>query len=405
MLEQREERCPTLTATAESAIIPTAVSGGGGGYVSSTSCAEIPGLEKKYAYYKSLLEYSETELINKGYNGGQREIEEVLDKLSSTIRKHKELCGKGNFAPSLDCEPRRCADGSMTECKQTSLEKCGINSFSLSQKEGSSVKFTVTCYDGYTLKDKTCEDAQECKRLAEEACKGHCKSVSSCECSSCTDSDGDRPEIALVAKPVLDDADELEDYYQSKLDEVTQLEDVDTQIIMLKKLREEINDYIEELIKSKDIITRQDVPVQKIKIKPGKIEADEAEVETIGKKVIADIALKPVEIIPKQNAVSIKEGELEVIADEVDITEEGIEVANKPIKVAATQVVAEQRVTPERVMLKEESGAAVYTVEGKKPVRVFGLFRVQMPTVSKIDASTGQTLSVNEPWYAAISSG
>ena len=69
------------------------------------------------------------------------------------------------------------------------------------------------------------------------------------------------------------------------------MDDTDEQIKELKALKEEIDNLIEKLIKSKNTITTNDVSelVTKISVSAGEINADNVQIRTIGKKVLASI--------------------------------------------------------------------------------------------------------------------
>jgi len=53
-----------------------------------------------------------------------------------------------------------------------------------------------------------------------------------------------------------------------------------------------------------------------------------------------------------------------------------------------------------KVELKEESQKPIYSVQGTKQTRIFFIIPVSMKVETKIDAETGNLISVNKPWWS-----
>ncbi|MCK5322371.1 MAG: hypothetical protein KAJ47_03845, partial [Candidatus Aenigmarchaeota archaeon] len=151
----------------------------------------------------------------------------------------------------------RCSDLKSYDEKYAYYEKL----YSLSDKE---------------LKDMGYLDRKDIEKILDEISDGIKMLESVCGNSEVVPSVEISNVAISVAKPIVASSGvEIKDYYRAKIESISSSDDVDEQIEDLKSLRTEIDGLIEELIKSKDVISTDDMDsiVSEINVRPGVIEA------------------------------------------------------------------------------------------------------------------------------------
>jgi len=195
---------------------------------------------------------------------------------------------------------------------------------------------------------------------------------------------------------------EIAKYYKEQITEITSSDDVESQIESLKGLRNEIDGLIEDLIKSLDEINADDVKdlVGEMKIKAGEIEADSIKVQTVGKKISADIDEKKITIEPSDTDVVIKDENIEVNTDEASVKDGKLRVGQSEVSVSPTRLMANINMkSTNQIRLREENSKAVYAVEGKEDRKLFGFIPMEIDKTIKVDASNNAVLEEVVPWY------
>jgi hypothetical protein len=210
------------------------------------------------------------------------------------------------------------------------------------------------------------------------------------------------PRPAPVA---VDSAVEITDYYRFRIAEImTEDVDVDEQIENLKKLRNEIDRLIEELIKSKDEIRADEVRglVEVIEVRPGEVQMDKVVVKTVDKRVVARVNDKDVEIKPMEAQVVIHDENLVVKAPELIIENEVLRTANAEINLMPSTIMERIRIEPEEIELREENAKAVYRIRTNERRKLFGLIPLNVENTLTVDAENTEVDIIKEekPWWA-----
>lgn len=396
-------------------------------------CQLIENSEAKYAYYKEIYSLSDEEIKKKGYSN-REEVEKILNRLSDEIARIREECGQKPVTPVLDYKSRTCADGSVTACETKTIEKCGVNTFSVfNQCEDNLFRNAyVACYDGFETNEgsNTCKSSPEWQKFAKDFCNGHCKKIETRACSTCPELPTTTPTGTEIGKPIAIEAgkpvepstaiavtepkpiatnsgEEIKDYYKTRIEKITSFGKVDEQIKELKELKEEIDNLIKELIKSKNAITTNDVGglVEKISVNPGMIKADNVEIKTIEKKILMDVNDKPISIEPTEKEVIIKDEKLSVKASGVSIQNNVLRVGNAEVKLTASDVVDKLKVVPKSIELMEENAKAVYKIKAEENRKLLGLIPIKIENDLTANAENGDVLEEHKPWYAFLTTG
>ena len=395
-------------------------------------CQLIENSELKYDYYKEIYSLPDEDIKKRGYLN-REEVEKILKQLSDEIARIKIECGQKPITPVLECKSRICADGSTTTCETKTIEKCGVNTYSVSnQCDNAGTMFRnvyVECYDGIETMEgyaASCKSSLDWQTFAKDFCEGHCKKVETCLCSTCPELPTTtaieigkpiaiesgrpvKPNVTTIEyKPiVVGSGNEIKDYYKTRIEKITSLDYTDKQIKELKALKEEIDNLIEKLIKSKNTITTNDVSelVTKISVSAGEINADNVQIRTIGKKVLASINNKPISIEPTEKEVLIKDENLDVNAVAVSIQENVLRVGNSEVKLTASDVVDKLKITPKEIELMEENAKAVYKIKAEENRKLLGFIPIKIGNALTADAENGNVLEEQKPWYTFLTTG
>ncbi len=409
------KKVPMSTAEKSLTEKPSVISSG-----TVDKCSLIEHAESKYAHYKEFYSLSDEELKKKGYQS-REEIGRVLKEISDEIIRLKKECGKDVKIPDVGCKSITCHDGSLTKCEKKIIEKCGVNTFSVFNQceENLFRNVYVACYDGVETNEgsNTCKSSLDWQKFAKDFCNGHCKKVENCICSTCpelpaTSSGGGgggtstvplAPPIAVeIGKPIATDSgEEIKNYYKTRIEKITTTANVEDQMRNLKKLREEIDDLIEKLIKSKDAITTNEIGalVTKISVNPGRIMTDNIEIKTTGKKILTNINSKPISIEPTEKEVIIRDSGLEIKASTATLQNNILKVGNSEVKKAASDIVDKLELTPISIELMEEDARAVYKIKEEENRKLIWLVPIKVEKDLTADAGSGEVLEENLPWY------
>jgi hypothetical protein len=210
-----------------------------------------------------------------------------------------------------------------------------------------------------------------------------------------------------VAPVAADSGTEITSYYKKKMTSIMEsASGTETKIIELKQLRKEIDNLIEELIKSNDEIDISDMKgvVEEIKINPGKIVADNVAVSTIGKKIRANISGSQIEIEPLENNVMMRSGNIEVNTNNLTVSTGGLKIENVEVKVPPSTAVAKTNAEIRNVKLAVEGDKAVYTVRADEKRKLFAIIPVNVGKEIKVDAGSenAEILQEKSSWWAFL---
>jgi len=79
------------------------------------------------------------------------------------------------------------------------------------------------------------------------------------------------------------------------------------------------------------------------------------------------------------------------------------ENGNKSIKILPAQAITNARLsTARQVELQEKSQKPVYAINGERRAKFLGLFSFKLKVKAKVDAASGQVLSVTKPWWGFL---
>jgi len=145
--------------------------------------------------------------------------------------------------------------------------------------------------------------------------------------------------------------------------------------------------------------------VTKISVSAGEINADNVQIRTIGKKVLASINNKPISIEPTEKEVLIKDENLDVNAVAVSIQENVLRVGNSEVKLTASDVVDKLKITPKEIELMEENAKAVYKIKAEENRKLLGFIPIKIGNALTADAENGNVLEEQKPWYTFLTTG
>jgi len=226
--------------------------------------------------------------------------------------------------------------------------------------------------NGWENKDRIKEilkELEEYKRKATLECEG-----------KVDDSNMHSTEIPIAPES----GNEITTYYKNKVTDVMS-EDSDSgvKITALKQLKKEIDVLIEDLIRSREDIDSKEISelVEKIKITPGKINADGIIVKTFKKSIVKEIDNKEIKIIPSDNEVTIEDEingkKLEIKAQEISIEENKLRVGNSEVNIMASKIIENLNLNPNKIELKEMNNKAVYEIEVEETGKLFAFIPIK----------------------------
>jgi uncharacterized membrane protein YkoI len=55
-----------------------------------------------------------------------------------------------------------------------------------------------------------------------------------------------------------------------------------------------------------------------------------------------------------------------------------------------------------KIVLKEDSKKPIYSIDGSKTAKIFGIFSATMKVETEVNAETGEVISINRPWWSFL---
>jgi hypothetical protein len=197
----------------------------------------------------------------------------------------------------------------------------------------------------------------------------------------------------------------ISDYYRRQMNSIVSQQDasLEEQVTGLKRLRTEIDGYIEKLLSQQSRIDAADMNsiVNKIEVTPTQVKADNVHVASAGKVVAAKISnTRPVDVSSSGSKVTVREGAISADAASVTVMADGgMKVGNNEIKVSPAQASKSVKSAPTKMQIVEEGGKAVYKADATTSVRILGVIPVKMNTETTVDAQSGQ-VTEKKPWWS-----
>jgi hypothetical protein len=215
-------------------------------------------------------------------------------------------------------------------------------------------------------------------------------------------------ETVVMEKPIaVESGGEITDYYRVRIAEIaTEEVEIKGKIAELKELRNEIDELIEELIKSKAEISIEEVSrlVAKIEVRPGEVQMDTVVVKTTDKSVVARINNENVEIKPTETQVIIQDENLIVKTPELSIENDTLRVGNSEVKLRPGTIMGKIEIEPKEIELKEENAKAVYKIKTDESRKLLGFIPIKVEKTLTLDAANTEVKITEEegPWWAFL---
>lgn len=344
--------------------------------------------------------------LQKTEQAGDKEATEAITQkiiaLKQRIAESQKECGEqpsssvintpsvvGGSAPSPVATVNRCAEVSQWENKIVYYKKLSALSDEELKKENGFSKTEIE------------------KILAElaagiEKVKAQCKNQKTMEAKP---TESLRQNVVEPVKPVaVESGQEIDTYYKAKIEEITASENTEKQIVKLKTLRNEIDELVTNLIKSRKEMEASEFKdlAEEVRVSKGEIKADNVSVETTGKKILVDVGGKSISVEPTATQVLIKDKNLEVTATEVSIKGEVLKVGNIEVKLAASAVAEKLNIAPKSVELKEQGEKAIYEMKVPERRRLFGFIPLTISNTITANAENGDVMGERRPWYSFL---
>ena len=200
---------------------------------------------------------------------------------------------------------------------------------------------------------------------------------------------------------------EITTYYEDKLTKIMGSSGaLEEQIASLKDLRTQIDLLIEELLQKQQTIEASEFGqlVEEMEITPSSINAGEAKVPSIGKKINAKISEKTqVQIEAVNDKVVLRDSGAEATTTDITVSSEGVSTGGAQIKVSPSEAAQKVKATKKKISIAANNQKrAVYNVKGQTNAKILGILPVTMQRSIEIDAQNGNVLSDEKPWWAAV---
>ena len=194
-------------------------------------------------------------------------------------------------------------------------------------------------------------------------------------------------------------------YYKEKMTEtLSTTGDVDAQIIALKQLKADIDNTIADLIKKKSEFNASDATglVDEIKIKKNEIMAGSVSIANPTASINTEVNSKGVKIKSTSTGASINEGSITVAVSEAAVSGNRLMVGSNEVKVAPSEISGKTKMTVNQVSMDTENGKAVYNANGTEKRNLFAVIPVTIEKTAKVDASNGNVISEDKPWWSFL---
>ncbi len=318
-----------------------------------------------------------------------REVRDRIDSSSGASGESGSGSGGEAYTPAKEAmQVDKCAELKNWEVKRD---------FYLGLKELTDEELRAKGYSGREEIEATIEKLEDGMERIRRECTG----------SSTPESGGFGETQATVERPVVaTNAGEIGNYYRIRIESImSDAENLDEKIENLKDLRNDVDNLISELIKSRDSFNASDVSgfVESVQVTPGRIVAGNVGVNALGKRIYTNLNDREIEISPSESHVVIREEGVEVNASDVKIEKGKMTVGSSEVKVNPSQArsMAAKVVRSVRNMeLKSEEGRAVYSVEGQEDRNLLGFIPVRMDKRVTIDAASAEQISEEAPWWS-----
>ena len=354
--------------------------------------------------------------LMKEYNGlilALQKTEQAGDKEATEAITQKIIALKQRITESQkECEkqPSSVSAPSAVSGAAPALTAVNVNRCAeITQWENKIVYYKkLSALSDENLKKETGFSRPEIERILAELSAGIEKVKAQCEnqkTMGAKPTESLRQNVVEPVKPVaVGSGQEIDTYYKARIKKITASEDTEEQIIKLKTLRNEINELVTNLIKSRKEMEASEFKdlAEEVRVSKGEIKADNVFVETTGKKILVDVGGKSISVEPTAMQVLIKDKNLEVTATEVSIKGEMLKIGNIEVKLAASAVAEKLNIAPKSVELKEQDEKAIYEMKVPERRRLFGFIPLTISNTITANAENGDVMGERRPWYSFL---
>jgi len=211
-------------------------------------------------------------------------------------------------------------------------------------------------------------------------------------------------------KPVaIESGEEISGYYKEKVQILMEkAEGIDQKIATLKDVRKEIDAMIGELIRKKQDLNLSEMEgiVDKIKVTPNKISADNVDVMVTDKKIKIKFKDRELELENEGGKVTLKDGNFNATAEELSVSPDGnLSFKDKDIKTLPRELMAKLKGDAKKIEIKlDNEDRPVYRVTAYEAKNLLGFIPVTVEKEVIVDASSDDATVIEEtrPWWAYL---
>ncbi len=306
-------------------------------------------------------------------------IKEHIHKIKEKIEENKRICWQPAVVRAVETSSR-------PECELQ---------YQRMKKNLEILKDKLAAYEGSDIAELE-RHIQDYEQEIREKAK---------ECSREQQSEGE--EIATEWIEEETEPSSIATYYQAKMDTILSKEDsIDGQIRSLKTLRERIDEMIRQLLEKKESIEADDFSglVEKFRVRPKEIIADEVGIEAENKEITKTIDDKDIRIKALKEKVMLKVDDVEVEASDVELSDK-IKIEDMELKALPDKIKERVKTRIRRVVLLKEKDRLKYQIKTQEKRKILGLIDAEAEKEIELDASSEEAEIIKEekPWWYGIS--
>ncbi len=362
--------------------------------------------------YDSLI-YEMKEATTEGDAETAEAIREKVTSLKDEIAKAQEQCGSAGSAGGAVIQARIATEAGEASMA-VAVDKCN---------EAQDWQSKIAYYEKLQslsesqLREEFHLTGEEIGKILRELREGYRQVMSQCEtqrreyASTAVAMPVPTLAIAEPVKPVAPDSGtEIETYYRARIEKISSLDSIDTQIDQLKKLRDEIDQLMADMIRYKNEIEASEFSgLADVEIRPDEIRANDIVINTSGteKRIRMMIGTKNVTVEPREAGVFIVEEGIQAQAVMVSVEDNKLMVGDSEVSVPASEVVQRFGIlkTPKMMVeLGEEDGKAVYNIQVEEDRNLLGIIPVKMERSLTADATDPEAGIIRDdmPWWSFL---
>jgi len=219
-----------------------------------------------------------------------------------------------------------------------------------------------------------------------------------------------REELDVIKPVAPEDLKEVVSYYKEKVASIIEKPSFsENQVQEMKKLNQETQAMVKELVRSKDQISLKEAQgfIERIEFQAGQIKINEEEVKISQEKTIeATIKNRPLNILIDKEKINLKQENLVVqVETEFVLEKDKMLFQNQEIKIDPKEALLKLNLKkPEVLSMKLElkDNQPVYEIKATEEKKLFFIFPVKVKKEIVIDATKEEALKIKEgkPWWS-----